>query len=70
MRDPIRVARLRIYDMLDNVEHARSATRDLGFEEFLEQRVMQLATERAIGIISEASRQIPDELKEEEPGIP
>ena len=70
MRDPVRVARLRIYDMLDNIEYARSATRELSLQEYLDRRVIQLATERAIGIISEASRHIPDDLKAAAPEVP
>ena len=70
MRDPIRVARLRIHDMLDNIEHVRTATSSLTFDDYVKQRILQLAVERAIGIISEASRHIPDDLKATVPEIP
>lgn len=70
MREPVRVARLRIHDMLDNIEYARAATRELSFQDYLDRRIIQLATERAIGIISEASRHIPDDLKALAPEIP
>lgn len=70
MRDPIRSARLRIHDMLDNIGYVREATAGLTLETFLKQRIVQLATERAIGIISEASRHVPDEMKETQPDIP
>lgn len=70
MRDPIRSARLRIYDMLDNIGHAREATADLSFDTYLEQRITQLATERSIGIISEASRHLPADLKAAAPEVP
>lgn len=56
MRDPVRSARLRVYDMLDHIEYAREATANLTREQFLQERVKQLATKRSIGIISEASR--------------
>jgi uncharacterized protein with HEPN domain len=40
------------------------------FDQFAGERVIQLAAERAIGIISEASRRIPDDLKGNAPEVP
>ncbi len=70
MRDPIRSARLGIYDMLDHIQFAREAAAHLTLEQFREQRLNRLATERSIGIISEASRQIGKDLKATAPAIP
>lgn len=70
MRDKVRVARLAIHDMLENIEHIRRSTADATFERFAEQRILQMAIERGVQIISEASRRIPDELKGEAPEIP
>lgn len=70
MRDQRRAARLRIHEMLDNIEHLREATASLTLEAYLKERFVQLATERAIEIISEASRPIPDDLKATSPNIP
>jgi len=63
MRDPIRSARLRVHDMLDHIQFAREAAAHLTLEQFLEQRLNRLATERSIGIISEASRRLGEDLK-------
>jgi uncharacterized protein with HEPN domain len=70
MRDPIRSARLRVHDMLDNIGYARQATADLTLDAYLGERVRQLAAERAIGIISEASRHLTADLKAAAPEIP
>jgi uncharacterized protein with HEPN domain len=70
MRDEVRRARLSIHDMLDAIEVARKARADLKFEQFAEALVNRLAAERAIEIVSEASRRIPENLKEKESGIP
>jgi uncharacterized protein with HEPN domain len=70
MRDKRRVAQLAIHDMLDTIELAQEATAAMTFDRFLRERVIQLAVERAISIISEASRRIPDELKNKAPGVP
>lgn len=70
MRDKRRAAKLRIYDMLDSIEHLREATALLSFEDYVNQIVIRFATERGIEIISEASRPIPDDLKAMAPDIP
>jgi uncharacterized protein with HEPN domain len=56
--------------MLENIEHIRESTAGVTFKVFAERRVLQMALERAIEIISEASRRIPDDLKDEAPEVP
>jgi uncharacterized protein with HEPN domain len=63
MRDEVRTARLSIYDMLDAIDIARRARAELTFEQFEESLLNRLAAERAIEIISEASRRIPETSK-------
>jgi uncharacterized protein with HEPN domain len=61
--------RLRIYDMLEAIEHARTAVGELTLQQLLEKPVNRLAAERAIEIISEASRHIPGDMKSAAPHI-
>ena len=70
MRDPNKVARLAIADMLDAIENVRAVLADFTFEQFAGSYIHLRATERAIEIISEASRRIPSGIKETEPEIP
>jgi uncharacterized protein with HEPN domain len=70
MRDTIKTSRLAAYDMLDAIEVAKASIAGLTFEQFAEADVNRLAAERAIEIISEASRRISDDLKAEERDIP
>ena len=70
MRDKIRTARLRIHDMLDAIDSARAAAAGLTADQFAAPSLNRLAAERAIEIISEASRHVPSELKQGEPDIP
>ncbi len=58
MRAPSRSTRDRLLDVLDAIDKARTAVGS------------RFATERAIEIISEASRHIPDDLKATAPDIP
>ena len=70
MRDPIRIARLAIHDMLDTIETVRSFSSGLVLDEFRQPTMSRLAVERAIEIILEAARKIPDDLTTSEPEIP
>ena len=60
MRRPARRTHERLFDILDAIEQGRSAVGDLSLEAFLQRRLNQLAAERAIEIISEASRHLPE----------
>jgi uncharacterized protein with HEPN domain len=70
MRRKDRSVRQRLFDILGAIEEGRSAAGDLSLEAFTNSTVHGLATERAIEIISEASRYIPSELQARTPLIP
>jgi uncharacterized protein with HEPN domain len=70
MRGPKRSARQRLLDILEAVAQGRSAVGEMNLEEFSQNMVHRYATERAIEIISEASRSIPAEWKAKTPEIP
>lgn len=57
-------------DILRNIELVRDFTRDLTFPQFKADTLTLYATTRALEIISEASRRLPDELKERHPDLP
>jgi uncharacterized protein with HEPN domain len=60
----------RLQDIREEISGVRDATAGLGFETFEEVWVLRRASERALEIISEASRHIPDDWKRLEPDIP
>jgi len=57
----------RIGDMLETIEQLERATEAKTFEDFQSDWILRKAAERGIEIISEASRHLPDELKERHP---
>jgi uncharacterized protein with HEPN domain len=59
-----------VEEMLDYIEQARSFTADITFEQYRSDRRTQRAVERCIEIISEASRHLPDNIKQEYTEIP
>jgi uncharacterized protein with HEPN domain len=59
-----------IWDMLDAARAIQRFMAGMRFEEFLKDRKLQLAIERCVEIMGEASRRISDELKAEHPEIP
>ena len=59
----------RLYDMLNAIQSIESMQARLSSDPSLSS-VMALAMERAIEIISEASRHIPDDMKATAPDIP
>jgi uncharacterized protein with HEPN domain len=61
---------VRLLDILDEIRNLTGETAGLRFEIFNEVWVLRRAAERSLEIISEASRHIPDRLKQEEPDIP
>lgn len=65
-RDPL----LYLEDIAENVEAARSFTKDMSLQEFLSDRRTIYATVRALEIISEATRHLPEDLKRRHPEIP
>lgn len=56
--------------MLEAARTIQSFMTGVRFEEFLKDRKLQLAIERCVEIMGEASRRISDELKAEHPEIP
>jgi uncharacterized protein with HEPN domain len=63
-------ALLRLYDIRDAIAAVEDDTADVTFSEYASRRALRWSVERGIEIISEASRHIPDELKDQFPGIP
>jgi uncharacterized protein with HEPN domain len=59
----------RIGDVVDAINQIEFLADNLSFKDFNADRVKRAAFERFIEIISEASRHLPDELKETNPEI-
>ena len=59
-----------LQQILEAIVGIEFATQGLGFIGFSEDWVVRHAVQRAIEIISEASRRLPDTLTATEPGIP
>jgi len=54
----------RLQDILDNIQAVQAFTERLTFEEFKRDRKTVYAVTRALEIISEASRRLPEDLKD------
>jgi uncharacterized protein with HEPN domain len=59
-----------LFHIRNNVTLARSFVGDLNYEAFRSNRLVFYAVTRALEIISEASRRLPDEIKAPHPEIP
>jgi uncharacterized protein with HEPN domain len=59
-----------LYAIRDNILLAREFAEGLPFEKFQNSRLRFYAVTRALEIISEASRRLPDELYERHPHLP
>jgi uncharacterized protein with HEPN domain len=59
----------RLRDVLEAITEIEDVMRGIGFEQFSSDRRVRLLTERLLEIICEASRTIPDVIKQDEPGI-
>lgn len=57
-------------DMLDHAQKATDFVGGMGWEEFQADLRTQFATARAIEIIGEAARRVPDEVQARYPAIP
>lgn len=57
-------------DIKENIELARQFVNDLSFNEFLNDRKTIYAVIRALEVISEASRRLPESFKQQHPSIP
>ena len=67
---PGRSFRPRLQDILDNIGIVASAIRGHDLRTFTANPVLRLAIERAIGIISEATRHIPEQTRARYPEVP
>lgn len=63
MRDRKRSIRLRLWDIPDAIAKTKLAVDGLSLEMFQSDTIRRLAAERAVEIISEASRHIPEDQK-------
>jgi uncharacterized protein with HEPN domain len=66
---PSKSPRQALEDILENIGAAREFTAGLSFEAFEKDRIRVYAVVRALEIVSEASRRIPDEIKSRMPDI-
>jgi uncharacterized protein with HEPN domain len=62
--------RTALYDMRDNMLLAQEFITGLDYETFVASRRDVYAVTRAIEIVSEASRRLPDEVRERHPELP
>jgi uncharacterized protein with HEPN domain len=67
---PFDSIRFALFDIRDCILLARDFTEGLSYEEFKESRLHFFAVTRALEIISEASRRLPDELQNRHPDLP
>ena len=70
MSEDQRGAALRLHDILKEIAGLRNETAGLSYRQFSEGWLLRRACERALEIISEASRHLPAELKDTEPDVP
>lgn len=59
-----------LYDMRDNILLSQTFLADLTLRAYVESRLHFYAVTRAIEFISEASRRLPDEVRERHPQLP
>lgn len=57
-------------DMLDAIAVVETATVGKSFDDFETDRILKYAVQRAIEIISEASRALPDDVRALQPDVP
>lgn len=62
--------RYRLNDIADAIDQIDLLLRNLTFPDFVQDRVKRAACERFLEIISEASRHLPVEYKDQHPAIP
>ena len=61
---------VRLRDILRAIAGIQETVGGLGFETYVTVWSIKHASERGIEIISEASRHVPEQLKQSEPGVP
>ncbi|ORE97726.1 HepT-like ribonuclease domain-containing protein [Aurantimonas sp. 22II-16-19i] len=62
--------RVRLQHILENIDGILSHTEGLAFETIVGDFVLVRAVERSIQIISEAAKELPPELRSQEPDVP
>jgi uncharacterized protein with HEPN domain len=67
---PTKSPRLRLLHIRDEIDGLTAALTDVGFETYCESYTLRRATERALQIISEAARTLPQGLRDQAPQIP
>ncbi|WP_375414351.1 DUF86 domain-containing protein [uncultured Bradyrhizobium sp.] len=60
----------RLLDILEAIAEIESTLAGKTREQFLSERPIRLITERLLEIVCEASRKLPDDIKQLDPGIP
>jgi uncharacterized protein with HEPN domain len=65
-----RLPQLALADTLDSITHIENHVDEITIEKILDDWLLVRAVERGLEIISEASRRIPQEWKEQFPDIP
>lgn len=65
-----RSIRPRLLDILQNIDLVAEAVSGRDYASFQADRILRLALERAIEIVSEAVRHIPDADRAKHPGVP
>lgn len=65
-----RSATPRLHDILEHIAIVREAVTGRDLEQFSKDPILRLAVERAIEIVSEATRHVPDELQARHPLVP
>lgn len=59
-----------LWDMLDGARTVREFTINVSFEQYFQDRKLQMAVERGIEIIGEAARRLSDSFRLKHPEIP
>jgi uncharacterized protein with HEPN domain len=62
--------RKRLLDIRDNIRLARAFIKGFDYDAFRDNQLLFYAVTRALEIISEASRRLPDDMKTRHPDIP
>lgn len=62
--------RLALFDMRDCILLARDFVKNISFEQFKESKLHFFAVTRALEIISEASRRLPEDMRDRHPHLP
>jgi uncharacterized protein with HEPN domain len=57
-------------DMLNSIQEIESFTLGINYQQFFENRLIRIAVIRSLEVLGEASKGIPDEIREKYPQIP